>query len=121
MATNANTACNPDRYALSTRRCVPCEGGVPPLTPDQARRYRQATPEWHIVGERLLERTLRFQTFAQALEFVNRIGRLAEDEGHHPDIHVHYTRVRLELCTHAIGGLSENDFIVAAKIDALAQ
>lgn len=105
--------------ALSLKRCVPCEGGMPPLPADRARALLAELDGWSLDGERLC-RHLRFRDFPAALRFVNAVGELAEREGHHPDLHLHdWNLLDVSLWTHAIGGLSENDFIVAAKIDLL--
>jgi 4a-hydroxytetrahydrobiopterin dehydratase len=109
----------PDK--LAQKKCVPCEGGVPPLTPEQAGELlKQLSPEWMLVdGGRLLARSFTFKNFKQTMVFVNRVADIAEAEGHHPDLTVGYGTLGVELTTHAIDGLSENDFILAAKIDAL--
>ncbi len=105
---------------LASRRCVPCEGGVPPLDREEAERLRAAVPRWELDQDaKTIRRTFRFKNFREALAFVNAVADIAETEGHHPDITIHYQRVPLTLTTHAIGGLSENDFILAAKIDRL--
>jgi 4a-hydroxytetrahydrobiopterin dehydratase len=106
---------------LVKKKCVPCEGNVPPLTPEAAAKLKeQLDPEWMVVDEaHLLTKQFTFKDFKETMEFVNKIAAIAEDEGHHPDLTVTYGGVTVELMTHAIGGLSENDFIVAAKIDAL--
>ena len=106
---------------LSARHCVPCEGGTKPMTRVEAEAYLGQAPGWELVGAEPLriKRELRFKNFAQAMTFVNRVAELADAEGHHPDIYVSWNRVTLELVTHAIGGLSENDFILAAKINQL--
>ena len=106
---------------LVTKHCAPCEGGTKPFAQAEADRYMPGVPDWRLVsGEPLkIARDLRFKTFAQAMAFVNSIAELAESEGHHPDFFVSWNRVKLELVTHAIGGLSENDFIMAAKINEL--
>lgn len=106
---------------LVDKKCVPCEGNVPPLTPEAAAEFaKQISPEWHILdGAQLLTRQFIFKDFVQTIAFVNKIAVVAEEEGHHPDLTVTYGGVTVELMTHAIGGLSENDFIVAAKIDQL--
>jgi 4a-hydroxytetrahydrobiopterin dehydratase len=106
--------------ALRSKKCVPCEAGTPPLTTEQATGYLREVPQWRIEDNKIV-REIKLKDFREALAFVNQVGEIAEDEGHHPDIHVSYNRVTLELWTHAIGGLSENDFIVAAKIDALGR
>ena len=106
---------------LTHKKCVPCEGGVPKLTPDQVKDYLKALPQWRVTddGQRI-RREWRVKNFVAGLDFFNKVGKLAEDEGHHPDLHLTgYRNVAIEIWTHAIGGLSENDFILAAKIDQL--
>ena len=103
---------------LESKRCVPCEGGVPKLDDDEVRRLLVEAPGWAAEGEKL-RRTFLFDNFLVAMAFVNRMADLAEAEGHHPDFCVHYRRVDVTVWTHAIGGLSENDFILAAKIGDL--
>lgn len=105
---------------LSKRKCVPCEGGVPPLTEAQAEALNAQLNDWTLIdGGALLAKSFRFANFAKTMEFVNKVAAIAEEEGHHPDMNVSYGGVTIELMTHAIGGLSDNDFIVAAKIDEL--
>lgn len=106
---------------LKNKKCVPCEGGVKPLTPDEYESFfRQELADWVIKDEKILEREYQLKNFKAALAFVNKVGALAESEGHHPDINLHnWNKVRISLTTHAIGGLSENDFILASKIDLL--
>ena len=106
---------------LETKHCQPCESGTEPLAQGAAEEYLASVPDWRLVtGEGLkIARDLRFKDFARAMQFVNRIAELAEAEGHHPDFCVSWNRISLELVTHAIGGLSENDFIMAAKISEL--
>ncbi len=104
--------------ALTEEKCVPCEGGEPPLGPDEARALSVQTPEW-TVHEKAIERQFTCKDFRAAIAFVNRVADVAEEEGHHPDIYIYYNKVRFELSTHKIGGLSRNDFILAAKIDRL--
>ena len=98
---------------------MPCEGGVKPLTPDEYDSFLRTELEgWVDVDEKRIEKEYKFKNFKQALEFVNKVGDIAELEGHHPDIFLHgWNKVKLTLSTHAIGGLSENDFILATKID----
>ncbi len=103
---------------LTSKRCVPCEAGTLPLTEAEASGYVAEVPQWQLRGKKIV-REFKLRDFKEALAFANQVGDIAEDEGHHPDIHVSYNRVTLELWTHAIDGLSENDFIVAAKVDAL--
>lgn len=111
-----------DAHELSARMCVPCRGGIPPLTEEKAREYAAATPGWTLTdnGTRLFRR-FEFRDFVAAMEFVNRVAALAEEEGHHPDIAIHWNKVELTLWTHKIGGLHENDFILAAKVDRLLE
>ncbi len=106
---------------LTDKRCVACEGGIPPLTTEEIATYTPEVPEWRVAeDEKTISRKFTFKNFKEALDFVNKVGALAEDEGHHPDINLYqYRNVRITLWTHAIGGLSENDFILAAKIDRL--
>ena len=105
---------------LARRRCVSCEGNVPPLTPEKAREMMRELDDWMLIDEaHLLAKSFRFNNFKETMEFVNKIAAIAEEEGHHPDLTITYGAVTVELMTHAIGGLSENDFIVAAKIDQL--
>jgi len=105
---------------LAGKKCVPCRGGVPPLTEEEARGLLEVAPLWSLQekGTRL-SRRFEFRDFLQAMEFVNRVARIAEEEGHHPDIAIHWNKVDLLLWTHKIGGLHENDFILATKIDRL--
>jgi 4a-hydroxytetrahydrobiopterin dehydratase len=106
--------------SLANEKCVPCHGGVPALRGKELHALeRELGDGWQVVGEHHLEREFRFPDFAQALAFTNRIGALAEEEGHHPDIHLGWGHVRVEIWTHAINGLTRNDFVLAAKIDAL--
>jgi 4a-hydroxytetrahydrobiopterin dehydratase len=105
---------------LRGKKCVPCEGGVPKLTHDEIGALMgQVSSTWSVVDDHHLVRTLKFPDFARALAFTNAVGAIAEAEWHHPDIHVGWGKVEITLFTHAIDGLAENDFIVAAKIDAL--
>lgn len=108
-------------FNLTKKHCVPCEGGVPALTPSEVCRYLADVPEWGVVEEKVMKitRQFRFKDFITAMKFVNTVATLAEEENHHPDILINYSRVTLTLWTHAIGGLSANDFILAAKINAL--
>lgn len=105
---------------LCKKRCVPCEGGVAPVKGDElVDLAKQIGNWWTVSDEHHLEAEFSFDDFVQALEFTNQVGALAEEEGHHPDILLSYGRVEIKLWTHAIDGLSENDFILAAKIDEL--
>lgn len=105
---------------LASERCVPCKGGVPPLEPAKAEELlTQLDPAWSIVDGHHLERRFAFDDFAGGLAFVNAVGALAEDEGHHPDLSLRWGEVRVTLWTHAIDGLAYSDFVLAAKIDDL--
>ena len=105
---------------LSQKNCVPCSGGVPPLSLDDAQSLLAQTPGWSLNHEGTrLERRFTFKNFKLALEFVNRLGGIAEEEGHHPDICFGWGYVNVELFTHKIKGLHENDFVMAAKFNAL--
>ena len=106
--------------ALEKKRCEPCSGNTPALEPNEIREYsRQIDSAWRVVDQHHLERDFTFDDFQQALDFVNRIGEVAESEQHHPDIFLGYGKAQVRLWTHAIDGLSENDFIMAAKVDKL--
>jgi 4a-hydroxytetrahydrobiopterin dehydratase len=106
---------------LARQKCRPCEGGVPPLSPAEVQHLLPMVPQWHLTADgKRIRREWRVKDFATALDFFGRVGRIAEEEDHHPDLHLTgYRNVALELSTHAVGGLSENDFILAAKIDQL--
>ena len=104
--------------ALTSKHCVPCEGGMPALTDAEIGPLLSQLDGWAVVGGKRLVKTYRFPDFARALAFVNQAGAIAEAEGHHPDLHLTWGKVAVELTTHAIGGLSENDFILAARLDA---
>ncbi|MEX2028895.1 MAG: 4a-hydroxytetrahydrobiopterin dehydratase [Candidatus Paceibacterota bacterium] len=104
---------------LLKKKCVPCEGGAKPLSKTDAQDYVDEVPGWVLDKDvKKISKEYKFQDFIGAINFVERVADVAEMDGHHPDIHIHYNKVLLELWTHAIGGLSENDFIVAAKVDA---
>ena len=104
---------------LTQKKCVACEGDTAPLNRTEAEVLLRQIPGWQLEGDgTTIAREYPFADFAQALAFVNRVGAIAESEGHHPDIALGWGRVAITLSTHAIGGLSENDFILAAKIDA---
>lgn len=107
---------------LTQKKCVPCEGGVPPMKPEEALKMQEQVKDWKLLtinGIHNLEKRFKFRDFAEAIKFVNDVAVLAESEGHHPDITINWNKVTLQLSTHAIKGLSENDFIMAAKIDKL--
>ena len=104
---------------LSSRRCAPCEGGVPPLSREEAEALTQSVEGWVIDSDaKQISRTWTVKNFMAGIEFFNKVAALAEEEGHHPDLHLEgYRHVRIVLWTHAVGGLTENDFILAAKIN----
>jgi 4a-hydroxytetrahydrobiopterin dehydratase len=114
---------------LAEKSCVPCRGGTPPLSPaGVSELLSQLDPEWTLIQSEAdraggvgfrLERRYRFKNFREALDFVDRVGATAEEQGHHPDVHLSWGRVRLTIWTHKINGLTESDFILAAKSDAL--
>lgn len=106
---------------LTEKICQACEGGTLPFTIDQAKSYlSEISPEWQLGdNEQSIQRNFRFDSFRAGIDFVNKVAELAEREGHHPDIEIHFDQVELSLTTHAIGGLSENDFIVASKVDKI--
>jgi len=103
---------------LAKKKCIPCESGAPPLEEEKAKDLLKQIPTW-ILKEGHLYRKFKFRNFVEAMNFVNSIADLAEQEGHHPDFCVHYNNIEIEIWTHAINGMSENDFILAAKIDLL--
>ena len=104
---------------LLKKKCVPCEGGVKAFTREEAEIFFPQVSGWVLDKDaKKISKEFKFKDFIGAVNFVNSIAEIAEEEGHHPDIHIFYNKVLLELSTHSIGGLSENDFILAAKIDA---
>jgi 4a-hydroxytetrahydrobiopterin dehydratase len=105
---------------LADKKCVPCTGGVPALKGAALVTLHQQIPDWQIANEHDLHREFRFPDFKQALAFVNRVGEVAEQEGHHPDILLAWGKVGVTLWTHKVDGLTESDFIMAAKIDRLS-
>jgi 4a-hydroxytetrahydrobiopterin dehydratase len=105
---------------LASRECIPCRGGIPPLEGDALRQLHDELGNgWEVVDGHHLEKTYRFPDFAAALAFTNRLGGLAEEVNHHPEICLGWGKVRVELYTHKIGGLAEADFVWAAKADRL--
>ena len=107
---------------LSTKDCIPCRGGVPPLTESEiGPLHALVHQDWGVVEAHHLVREFPFPDFLTALAFTNRVGELAEQQGHHPDIHLAWGKVFVEMCTHKLTGLTESDFILAAKIDRIAQ
>lgn len=109
-----------EQCSLTQKKCVPCEGGLTPLSVDQAKTMLQHIPGWELTQEgKAIKRRFIFKNFKSALAFVNKVGEIAESEGHHPDISFGWGYAECVLLTHAIGGLHENDFIVASKINGL--
>jgi 4a-hydroxytetrahydrobiopterin dehydratase len=105
---------------LSKKTCVPCRGGVPPLKGKEiSTLLAQLNEGWEVIEEHHLEKTYPFKDFKRALDFTNLVGEIAEAEGHHPDIYLSYGKVKLNIWTHKIDGLTESDFILAAKCDTL--
>ena len=102
---------------LADKHCVPCRGGVPPLKGDELSQYANQLSDWKVIDEHHITKTFLFPDFKQALEFVNRAGAVAEAEGHHPDILLTWGKAEVKTYTHKIDGLTESDFILAAKID----
>jgi len=103
---------------LKLKKCVPCEGGIKPLKGQAITDYMNKLGSgWSIVGEKMIRKEFTFINFRQGMAFLNKIAAISEQEGHHPDVCISYSKVSVEIFTHAINGLSENDFILAAKID----
>jgi 4a-hydroxytetrahydrobiopterin dehydratase len=107
---------------LAKKDCVPCKGGVPPLRGEELGRLAwEIGAEWRVIDEHHLERDFAFKNFREALALVNKIGALAEAQNHHPDIYLAWGKVKLTLWTHKIDGLTESDFVFAAKVNELAK
>jgi len=104
---------------LASKNCVPCKGGVPPLAGPELESLAKQVPEWKVVDGHHVTRAFKFKNFVEALAFVNKVGALAEQQGHHPDIVLAWGKAEVTTWTHSINGLSESDFILAAKIDRL--
>jgi 4a-hydroxytetrahydrobiopterin dehydratase len=106
---------------LADKHCVPCRGGVPPLKGEELDRMQAQVTGWQVVDQHHLAKAYAFPDFRRALEFVNRVGAIAEEEGHHPDLYLSWGKVEVKTWTHKINGLTESDFILAAKIDGSRQ
>lgn len=107
---------------LAQRTCIPCQGGIPPLDPsEQAKLLDQLNPGWKVIDHHHLERKYEFTDFKTAMEYTVKVGEMAEDQGHHPDIHLAWGQVKVHIWTHKINGLTVSDFILAARSDALYQ
>lgn len=104
---------------LASKKCVPCRGGVPPLKGNELDGYLKQVSDWKAVNEHHITKTFTFPDFVKALAFVNKVGALAEEQGHHPDILLSWGKAEITTWTHKIDGLTESDFILAAKIDRL--
>jgi len=104
---------------LAERQCIPCRGGVPPLAGEQITKLQSQLDGWEVVDEHHLRKEYKFRDFAASQAFVNRVGELSEEQGHHPDICYGWGRAEITIWTHKIDGLTESDFILAAKIDQL--
>ena|SRR3989344_1908257 len=105
---------------LVQKRCIPCEADTPPLTAEEVTNYKSQVSNWTVSADKKsISKEFRFKDFAQAFAFAGKIAAIAQAEGHHPDLSIGWGRVGVELSTHAIKGLSENDFILAAKLDSI--
>jgi len=104
---------------LADKNCVPCRGGVPPLAGAELEALAKQVPQWNVVNGHHITRAFKFPDFVKALAFVNKVGELAEQQGHHPDILLSWGKAEVTTWTHSINGLTESDFILAAKIDKL--
>jgi 4a-hydroxytetrahydrobiopterin dehydratase len=104
---------------LASKTCVPCKGGTPPLKGEELEGLQRQVPGWEVVEEHHLRRRFRSENFRESLSFVNRVGELAEEQGHHPDIGFGWGYAEISVWTHKIDGLTESDFIFAAKVDTL--
>ena len=102
---------------LSGKKCIPCDAGTSPLKGEKLKKYLDQLQGWECIEEALLEKQFSFKNFKEALDFTNELGRIAEEEGHHPDIFLSWGKVKVFISTHKIKGLSENDFILADKYD----
>ena len=106
---------------LANKKCVPCKGGVPPVKGAELESLKKQLPGWEVVNDHHLHRRYEFPDFKQALAFVNKVGEIAEEQGHHPDIFLTWGKVEITTWTHSINGLTESDFILGAKIEKLGR
>ena len=105
---------------LLKKKCKPCEGNIPPLNVDEIKEYmKHLKSDWELVNDRMIIKEYSFVNYKHTMDFVNKVAGIAGNEGHHPVMHVYFASIKIELWTHAINGLSENDFILAAKIDGI--
>ncbi len=102
---------------LAEKQCVPCRGGIPPLTSEEIKPLVEQISNWEVIEDHHLQKTFKSENFRSALDFVNQVGEIAEEQGHHPDLYLAWGKVEVKIWTHKINGLSESDFILAAKID----
>ena len=106
--------------SLATKSCFACEAGTPPLNGQEIKKYmQQISPSWQVLENKKIKKEFKFKDFGEAMRFVNKVADIANNEGHHPDLYIFYNLVKIELWTHVANGLSENDFIMAAKIDLI--
>jgi len=110
---NENISCD----VLSNKKCIPCEAGTLPMKGDEIKKYMSIVSGWELQEDTKIKKEFKFKDFKESMKFVNKVADLAESEGHHPSIFISYNKVKITLFTHAISGLSENDFIMATKID----
>jgi 4a-hydroxytetrahydrobiopterin dehydratase len=108
------------QMSLADKTCVPCRGGVPPLKGDALSKLKTELPDWDVVEEHHLHKVFKLPDFKQALDFVNRAGAIAEEQGHHPDILLAWGKAEVTIFTHKIDGLTESDFVLAAKINRVS-
>jgi 4a-hydroxytetrahydrobiopterin dehydratase len=120
MNAHTDTTGNPEK--LTQKRCLPCEGGVEACSIDASRNFLSQVEGWSLTADqKRIRRDWKFKNFVEALDFLNKVGAIAESEAHHPDLHLEsYRHVWIEIWTHAVGGLTENDFILAAKINEIS-
>ena len=105
---------------LKNKKCIPCEGTEKPLTKEKSKKLLKEINNWKIIDNKMIEKGFSFKDFKEAVKFTNKVAEIAESEGHHPNIYIYdYRKVKISLLTHAIKGLAENDFILAAKIDEI--
>ncbi len=104
---------------LENKKCIPCEVGGNPLKPEEVAIFARDLKDWEVIDNKKIIKKFKFKDFVESMDFVNRVAEIANNEGHHPDIYISYNKVNLELTTHAVKGLTENDFIMVAKVDKL--
>ena len=107
--------------SLARKECIPCKGGVPPLKGEELEQLKEQVDGWDVIDEHHITKTYKFPNFVKALAFVNKVGEIAEEQGHHPDIFLTWGKAGIKTWTHKIDGLTESDFILAAKIDKIPE